>query len=878
MNTNIRHKNDRFRQKFENQDFLAKPWYVVGLLACLLCIAGCRGCKAFDPIDNADKKKKEKEKVTERFEVGPLQTLPSSSNSNELFLKPGHWCDLRQQVRANLSDEGLIISCSGVEGKAPFRPLSILGLQMPFEFDRSASLARGQGKQLGYELFLPPSVADFEEDFVKSKAAVRVSFFPRTFGATLREETYPIHVMDNYQNFLIVLSQSADRYQFLSGLSCMTWPSLDRSEEERISPFRVMSIVESEAQSSVPSRFATMMSVSHLFWNDCSGSAISETQQQAVLDWLHFGGQIVINGPEAQAGLKDSFLAPYLPLKSLRPATLTEKNWETFSQEWSIARFGERDIRQIALPRNREIPAVDGVLAESASWVEGCEQFVAERSVANGRVVMTTFPIGEEAMIRWPSYGSFVNSALLRRPHREWFRGSGVYAGTEASGDLRFAASFRGQEMNPVVQNRVRVLGRDLGKLSSALASSASLKVESDSSLKRNKGANRNLRPLSDSSNLQFRSDVGQLDNQALIAKAAIGGLQLESGINVPRVSTILKLLLGYFIVLVPVNWLVFRLVGRVEFAWLAAPVIAVIGAVVVAKTVQLDVGFSRSQNLFNVVEIHSGYQRGHVSSYLSLYTSLSTNYSVRYPDTSGILLPFISNRSSESIKTDSAKLRYEYAAQTGAGLASYPVRSNSTSFIRGESMCDLGGMFSVDWNSESAGSVRFRNDSLLELKDAVLIGKTEAGILLTGSMDRLLANSNSEIDLKAANWLNEPQQKPLGPEVTSVRDFNESEPQRLRDLEEQAAGLPNQPTVVAMVASQIVQRHPLQPGELMVLGWNQDDLSGLAVSPKASQINAKSLMVIRRQKPHSHAASADQHLPPKNTVESLTEATAPNP
>jgi hypothetical protein len=166
----------------------------------------------------------------------------------------------------------------------------------------------------------------------------------------------------------------------------------------------------------------------------------------------------------------------------------------------------------------------------------------------------------------------------------------------------------------------------------------------------------------------------------------------------------------------------------------------------------------------------------------------------------------------------------------------------------------------------------------MLELKDAVLIGKTETGILLTGRMDRLLANSNSKIDLKAADWLNESQQKPPGPEVTSVRDFKESEPQSLSGLEEQAAGLPNQPAIVAMVAGQIVQRHQFQPGELIVLGWNQDDLSGLAVSPKASQTNAKSLMVIRRQKPHSLAASADQHLPPKNTFESLTEATAPIP
>jgi hypothetical protein len=876
VNTHIQPKRDRFRHGFESQELLARPWRLVGLLACLLCITGCRGCNVFNPIDDADTKKKEK--VTDRFDVGSLLALPSSSNANELFLKPGHWCDLRQQVRANLADESLMISCSGVERKVPFRPLSILGLRMPIEFDRSASLARGQGKQLGYELFLPPTVADLEDDFVKGKAAIRVSFFPRTFGAMLREEIYPVQLMDNYQNFLVVLSQSADRYQFLSGLSCMTWPSLDRGEDERINPFRVMNITESEAQDSLPSRFATMMSVSHLFWNDCSGSAISETQQQAVLDWLHFGGQIVINGPEAQAGLKDSFLAPYLPLKSLRPTTSTEEVWTTMSQQWSIARFGEKEIRQIALPRNREIPTVAGELAEDASWVEGCEQFVAERSVANGRVVMTTFPIGEEALIRWPSYGSFVNSALLRRPHREWFRGSGIHAGTETSGDLRFAGSFRGQEKNPVVQNRVRVLGRDLGKLSSAITHAASMKGDADPPRSRNRAAIRNPQLPNESSNLQFRSDAGQLDNQALIVKAAFGGLQLDSGINVPRVSTILKLLLGYFIVLVPVNWLVFRLLGRVEFAWLAIPVIAVIGAVVVARTVQLDVGFSRSQNVFNLVEIHSGYHRGHVSSFLSLYTSLSTNYSVRSPDSSGIWLPYVSVNSSEPLKRESAKLRYEYGAQAGAGLAGYPVRSNSTSFIRGESMCDLGGEFSIEWKDEDAGSIQFRNNSTSELKDVILFGKTEAGTLFTGSIDQFPPHSYREMDLKPNDELSKSLWESPLPEAASIEEFDETSPGRLSELGETGFGLPNQPRIVAMVTQQILKRHHFQPGELMVLGWNQDDLSGMAVSPRASQIASKSLVVIRTQKPHSVTAAADQHLPPKLSLETPPEPSAPNP
>jgi hypothetical protein len=859
----------------EVKGFRLNSWLLTVLMVSLTGIVGCRGCQVFQSIDDTDKKKKDK--VVDRFDVGPLQTLPSSTNSTELFAKPGHWLDLRQQVRANLDNEGLMVSCSGVEGKAPYRPLSVLGLRTPIEFDRNASLAQGQAKHLNYEMFLPPTVADFDDAFTGVKSAIRVSFFPRTFGATLREEMYPVTLMDNYQNLLVTLSQSADQYQFLAGLSCMTWPSLDRSESERISPFRVLNIAESEAQESLPSRFVTMMPVSHLFWNDCNGAAISESQQQTILDWLHFGGRIIVNGPDAQS-LKGSFLEPYLPITSLQSATKPAEDWEAFSKTWSIARYGEREIKPIVLPRNREIPTVTGELTKDASWVEGCENFVAERAVANGRVVMTTFPIGDASMILWPSYGSFVNSALLLRPNREWRENKSVYSGTQLAGDFFFNGKYHGQEMNPILLNHVRVLGRDLGKLASAFAASSPSRNEQGLAGQTVKPSTRNQQPIDDRSSSQFRSDVGQLDNQALVAKAAVEGLQADSGINVPRISTILKLLLGYFIVLVPINWGVFRLLGRVEFAWLAAPVIAVVGAIVVAKTVQLDVGFSRSQNMFNVAEFHSGYPRGHVSSYLSLYTSLSTNYSVRSKDNSGILLPYVSSSSSESIKTDGAKLSYEYSAQAGAGLASYPVRSNSTSFVRGESMHELRGPFSVEWEDLDTGSVRLRNESPFELNGVVVVGKQDAGTLVFSSIDRSEPNSNQVFKLQDSRALEAFQTEPKESEVNSKKEL---EPTRL-DRSEAPPGevkLHNsQPSIVAKVVQQVVKNHQFQSGELMVMGWNQEDFSDLQIAPRASQMEIKSLVIVRNQRAHPLKSSPDLHLPPKLLVDTPTDPVAPPP
>ena len=51
------------------------------------------------------------------------------------------------------------------------------------------------------------------------------------------------------------------------------------------------------------------------------------------------------------------------------------------------------------------------------------------------------------------------------------------------------------------------------------------------------------------------------------------------AGIEIPRADFVIKVLAVYLLVLVPLNWLVFWLMGRVEWAWIAAPIIALVGA-----------------------------------------------------------------------------------------------------------------------------------------------------------------------------------------------------------------------------------------------------------------------------------------------------------
>ena len=60
------------------------------------------------------------------------------------------------------------------------------------------------------------------------------------------------------------------------------------------------------------------------------------------------------------------------------------------------------------------------------------------------------------------------------------------------------------------------------------------------------------------------------------VAEAARSTLQEAAGITPPSGNFVLKLLAVYLLVLVPLNWAVFWFFGKVEYAWIAAPIIAV--------------------------------------------------------------------------------------------------------------------------------------------------------------------------------------------------------------------------------------------------------------------------------------------------------------
>jgi hypothetical protein len=196
-----------------------------------------------------------------------------------------------------------------------------------------------------------------------------------------------------------------------------------------------------------------------------------------------------------------------------------------------------------------------------------------------------------------------------------------------------------------------------------------------------------------------------------------------------------------YLVVLVPLNWLLFRVIGKVEWAWIAAPVIAILGAFAVVRYASLDIGFVRSVTNVGVLELQGDYSRGHLTDYAALYTSLSTRYEVELDNATGQSLPF-AKTSSARFKPGESLRKVQLNRSATTELDNFLVKSNSTGLLHTEMMLDVGGALRL---VDSGDQWKIDNQTTINLLDAGAIRKNEAGGFEFAWIGELDAGSESE-------------------------------------------------------------------------------------------------------------------------------------
>jgi hypothetical protein len=325
--------------------------------------------------------------------------------------------------------------------------------------------------------------------------------------------------------------------------------------------------------------------------------------------------------------------------------------------------------------------------------------------------------------------------------------------------------------------------------------------------------------------------------------------LREAAGIVIPKADFVMRVLVLYLIVLVPANWILFRTLGHVEWAWVAAPIIAIGGMVAVVKVAQLDIGFARSQNELAVLELQPNYSRGHLTRYTALYTSLSTTYDANSENRTTLALPFPSDlsftlRPGQSVDT------VTYHGEPAVQLADFGVSSNSTSLLHSEQMIDLGGPIeyvaaTLDDATSQTNSATLTNRTNLDLKRAGVLRRTSDGTFQIAWIGDLPPGRKSKLSFEA---LKEQEKLPAEWSFDLI-----------------SAGAERGPKLSLEPLAQLVrQSKTLEPGETRLIALIDHPLAGLQVDPASSQTTrGGTLMVVNLESPAlvAHPPKPDQNM-----------------
>jgi hypothetical protein len=816
------------------------------LFLLMLCIPGCGGCRNSanknpkkSPEEIAkeleEKKKQEAERLKRDFEFQRVVSRPTVEREAAVGVKPGHWTAVAlEDVKANHSDFVGELALSATDGHGAALPL----FKTPFQLTvlRDAALSKGEAKRLDSLLFVPPTA---------ERATISCRLTDGRTGRSVLETTLvPATLMPSYQYHFVVLAREPDRYRHLSGLECVRSPEEDFGS--RSAPYYRVALPGVARRAPLPDHANQWTGIACMLWDDVPANVLDPAAQQAMLDWLHWGGQLIVSGPDTLELLRGSFLSPYLPAAATGVRSLDASDLAALSAA------GGRSVRPL-----KPVRPWSGIRWEKrpgAEFLPGTGELIVERPLGRGRIVATAFRLSGRELIDWPGYDEIFNNLLLGRPHRKRV--------------VRDAAAWQlvwidgGHPFDAGRITRLRYFTRDAGVPLSQYAADVWKSDEENAAVARHTNVPP-MNPLPESG-----SGVAAWNDFNPAAQAARTALQDAARITVPDRWFIVWIVAGYLVVLVPANWAFFRAIRRVEWAWVAAPIIAVVCTALVIHLAQLDIGFVRARTELAVVELQPGYGRAHVTRYDALYTSLATTYNVTCDDPGGVAMPFPTVGNPDLFRMSLGQTIRELTYRRGEkpSLRGFHIGSNTTGLLHAEGMLELGGGISLVERPD--GTCRLLNGTRLALQGAGLMRKSKSGkveIAWVGNVPaaKKASKKNSPGPLAqegpgaradgfvpgeaAVRWItfdavkdakgtaavSQPE-TPENPQAAFQSPFWAAE--RNASLESASASPPGILNLRGMLE---VAQNPANcdPGETRLIAWSDDALAGMDVLPTASQV-----------------------------------------
>ena len=678
----------------------------VVLTALVLVTTGCRGCNSQQNAQNAadseeaEKKKKElaeKKKKPPR-EIEPLLPLigqepppelegeqPTEGLGPQLLVKPGHWTTTVQKMKSNYDD--FVGSSSTTLVDKNLDPAALAHTDFTFRSTRPVALAKGRAKQIEGELFIPE-----QSSGVKVQATIR----NRNTGGLEKVPSQPVlQKMPSYQYFVVVLSKEISQYAFLKVTDAVRMPWEEENDVASQSHYRVV-LADATKRLPLPDNTLTWSSVSHLVWDEVDPERLTPQQQLALLDWLHWGGRLIINGPDSLDSLRASFLADYLPAEGDGSRSIRAADLSDWSEYWS-----RRDQGKSPPPLRPTKPWSAVQLKPTSDAVElaGGAGLFYERVIGRGTIVVSAIQLTERDLINWPGYDSFLNAALLRRPRRVF--SEGPYGGARIGWN-----DFRDQRLDAHFTTQLRMFARD------AKTKANNWTIEEQ------------VQPLFGQADTVTTTKVDRVGGLGTwsefnpVSSAARSVLTDAAAVRVPGGGFVIAAVGFYLLVLVPFNWMVFRTMNRVEWAWIAAPIIALLGTLVIVRQAQLDIGFVRSQTEVALLELQDAHPRGLLSRFTALYSSLSTTYDVTFDNQTAVATPFPASQQDDGIDRRIWDVVFE--KQNSTRLSGLAVSSASTKMVHSEEMYALDGPLRL--GESSRGHKQLENRLGYDLRDVIVV------------------------------------------------------------------------------------------------------------------------------------------------------------
>ena len=286
------------------------------------------------------------------------------------------------------------------------RPLPLRASPFELTISRDMALAKGQAKSLESLLFVPPGNPSVWAAYHLNAGGPA--------GASFEAADPLAGHMPSYQYYFVVLAAVPELYGYLKDRLRLR-SSRRAAWTTAAEPYYRVAMLGGR-RASLPSHANQWTSIACVLWDDASPTALEPAQQQAMLDWLHWGGQLILSGPDTLDGLRDSFLAPYLPAIATGTRKLDKNDLA------ALGGFSGKAIRPLAPVR-----PWSGVRLQKhpqAEFLPGAGQLLVERRVGRGRIVASAFRLSDREFADWPGCDEVYNAFLLRRPPRKYVEGS----------------------------------------------------------------------------------------------------------------------------------------------------------------------------------------------------------------------------------------------------------------------------------------------------------------------------------------------------------------------------------------------------------------------------------------------------------------------